>query len=71
MVENKMKNDIKSSISIELNKISVNIKFNEELSLLDACELKVLSDVGIPKNVFEFPELTDDELVRCYDKMRD
>ena len=70
-LKNKMKDDIKSSISIELNKISVNIKFNEELSLLDVCELKVLSDVGIPKNVFEFPELTDDELVRCYDKMRE
>ena len=31
MVENKMKNDIKSSISIELNKISVNIKFKRRV----------------------------------------
>ena len=66
-----MKNDIKSSISIKLNKLLVNIRFNEELSLLDVCELKALADVGIPRNVFEPAELTDDELVRFYDKRRE
>lgn len=59
-----MKNNIKFDLS---NKISVNIKFKDELSLLDICELKDLINTSIQINLFEFADLSDEDLIAYYE----
>ena len=61
-----MTNNIKFNLS---NKISVNITFKNELSLLNVCELKNLVNANIPTSLFDFANLSDEDLIAYYENV--
>lgn len=68
MVRKQMKNNIKFII---LDKFLVNLRFKDEVSLSDICTRKDLYKIGILNNLFEFSELTDDELIAYYNTTKE
>ena len=60
-----MTKDITLNIS---DKFSVNIKFKDELRLLDICSVRNLVNANITGNLFELDKLSDEDLISYYDE---